>query len=490
MRRVLLALLGALASVPAVHAQVSGDSGIERRIDRIVQALLVETPLSGKYSTATLSQRMRYYDTPGVSIAVIHRSRLEWARGFGVREAGRRVSITDRTLFQAASISKPIFAMGVIRLAQDGRLDLDRDVNAYLKSWKLPPSEGWQPVVTLRQLLSHSAGTTVHGFPGYLRAESLPTLVQVLDGTGPASTPPVRVNLLPGTHLRYSGGGTTVAQQVVIDVLGHAFPQVMREVVLAPVGMANSTYAQPLPDSLAPYAATAHPWKTRPVEGKWHVYPEMAAAGLWTTPSDLARAGIELQRALAGETGRLLSPETAKQMLTPQPALQGEIGMGFFLAGEGDSSRFGHGGWNEGFVSEMTVYRQGGYGAVVMMNSNRGADMLPEILRAIAREYGWPGYVEKGPAATAVPASALNRYVGRYASTTGLRFRVDEKAGALSLSYGRQPPIKLTPVAPDSFIIPVLNGKVAFAADQRRRITTLLLEQGGSTVAAERESPR
>ncbi|MBA3258860.1 MAG: serine hydrolase [Gemmatimonadales bacterium] len=484
-----LTLLAASASGTGAHAQIPGDSGIERRIGRIVQALLVETPLAGKYSTATLSQRMRYYDTPGASIAVINGSRLEWARGFGVREAGSRDSVTDRTLFQAGSISKPIFAMGVMRLAQDGRLDLDRDVNAYLRSWKVPPSQGWQPFVTLPQLLSHSAGTTVHGFPGYLRGESLPTLVQVLDGSGPATTPPVRVNLFPGTQLRYSGGGTTVAQQLVIDVVGRAFPQVMREVVLDRVGMTNSTYAQPLPDSLAQHAATAHPWKARPVEGKWHVYPEMAAAGLWTTPSDLARAGIEMQLALAGEPRRLLSPETARLMLTPQPALHGEIGIGFFLTGKENSSRFGHGGWNEGFVSEMTVYRQGGYGAVVMLNSNRGADMLPEIMRAIAREYGWPGYVKERPASTTLPASALRRYVGRYRSTTGLRFGVTEKAGALSLSYGRQRPVELTPVAPDSFIIPVLNGTVAFTADQRRRITALLLEQEGSTVTAERDSP-
>lgn len=483
----LLALIAVSASAPAVHAQVSGDSTIGRRIDRVVRGLLVETTLTGKYSTATLMQRMRHYHSPGVSIAVINRSRLEWARGFGVREAGARDSVTHRTLFQAASLSKPIFAMGVMRLAQDRRLDLDRDVNAYLKSWKVPPSEGWQPVVTLRQLLSHSAGTTVHGFPGYLRAESLPTLVQVLDGDGPANTSPVRVNLLPGTQLRYSGGGTTVAQQLVIDVVGRAFPEVMREVVLDPVGMANSTYAQPLPDSLAPYAATAHPWKARPVEGQWHVYPEMAAAGLWTTPSDLARAGIELQRALAGEPSRLLSPKTAKELLTPQPTLQDQIGMGFFLEGAGDSARFHHAGWNEGFVATMTVYRKGGYGAVVMLNSNEGVDMLSEIMRAIAREYKWPGYVEERRPATAVPVSALKRYLGRYASATGLRFVVSEEAGTLSLARGHGHPVTLTPVAPDSFAISALNATVSFAADKRRRITTLLLKQEGSTIAAKRE---
>lgn len=485
----LLTLLGGSASAPGVHAQVPSDSNIERRIDRIVQALLVETPLTGKYSTATLSQRMGYYHTPGVSIAVINQSRLEWARGFGVRAVGSRDSVTDRTLFQAASISKPIFAMAVMRLAQDGRLGLERDVNTYLKSWKVPPSADWQPVVTLQQLLSHSAGMTVHGFPGYLRSESLPTLIQVLDGDGPANTPPIRVNLLPGTQLRYSGGGTTVAQQLVIDVLGRPFPELMREVILAPVGMANSTYAQPLPDSLASYAATAHPWKGRPVEGKWHVYPEMAAAGLWTTPSDLARAGIEMQRALAGETGRFLSPETAGRMLTAQPALQDQMGMGYFLEGKGDSARFGHSGGNEGFVSEMIVYRKGGYGAVVMINSNEAAGMILEIMRAIARAYEWPGFVVERRPSTSLSASARRRYVGRYASATGLRFRVGEEAGSLSLAYGHQRPIPLTPVATDSFAIPVLNGTISFAADKRRRITTLLLEQEGSTIAAEKEGP-
>ncbi|MBA3344485.1 MAG: serine hydrolase [Gemmatimonadales bacterium] len=485
----LLALLGVTASAPGAQAQAPTDSTIQRRIDRVVRALLVETPLTGRYSTATLMQRMRYYHTPGVSIAVINRSRLEWARGFGVREAGAGDSVTDRTLFQAASISKPIFAMAVMRLAQERRLDLAQDVNTYLQSWKVPPSEGWQPLVTLRQLLSHSAGMTVHGFPGYLRSETLPTLLQALDGEGPANTPPVRVNLLPGTQLRYSGGGTAVAQQLVVDVLGRPFPEIMRDVVLQPVGMANSTYQQPLPDSLARYAATAHPWKARPVEGKWHVYPEMAAAGLWTTASDLARAGIEMQRALTGDTSRLLSPEIAQEMLTPQPALQGQIGLGFFLEGEGDSTRFHHSGWNEGFVARMTVYRKGGYGAVVMMNSNEGADMLSEIMRAIAREYEWPGYVEERPPSRALPASVLRRYLGRYASAAGLRFLVREEAGTLLLSHGRGRPAALAPVAPDSFAMPALNATVSFTADKRRRITALLLEQEGSTIVAKREGP-
>lgn len=485
----LLVLLGGSASALSAYAQVSSDSSVEQRISRIVRALLVETPLTGAYATATLLERMRHYHTPGVSIAVINQSRLEWARGFGLREVGTQDSVSDRTVFQAGSISKPGFAMAVMRLAQDGRLSLDADVNTYLKSWKVPPSEDWQPVVTLRQLLSHSAGMTVHGFPGYLPSESLPTLLQVLNGEAPANTAPIRVNLLPGTQLRYSGGGTTVAQQVVIDLLGRPFSQLMHELVLDPAGMANSTYEQPLPSSLARYAATAHPWKGRPVEGKWHVYPEMAAAGLWTTPSDLARVGIEMQRALAGEKGRILSPETANQMLAPQPALQNKIGLGFFLEGKGDSARFGHGGWNEGFVAEMTVYLRRGYGAVVMINSNEGADMTSEIMRAIAREYGWPGYVVARPPAVALPTSGLRKYLGRYVSTTGLRFLVGEEAGSVSLAYGHQRSIKLTPIGPDSFAVPALNATAFFARDKRRRITTLLLEQEGSIISAKREGP-
>jgi len=259
-----------------------------QRITRIENYLIPDSPLRCQSPrTITLAERMNTLVTPGVSIAVIEDGKIAWAKGWGVREAGQPDPVTPQTLFQAASISKPVTALAVLRLVEQGRLDLDEDVNAYLTSWKVPANDGWQPVVTLRQLLSHTGGTTVHGFPGYPPDQPLPTAVQVLEGGPLANTDPLVVNVLPGTVNRYSGGGTTIVQQMLVDVLGQPFPQIMREWVLGPLGMERSTYEQPLPPHRRQEAATAHPSGGTPQPGRWHVYPEMGAAGLWTTPSDL-----------------------------------------------------------------------------------------------------------------------------------------------------------------------------------------------------------
>src|SRR5262245_33649792 len=216
------------------------------RINRVLNGLLPDSPFRNQFEAkASLKDRMAYFHTPGLSIAVVNDYKIEWARGFGVKEWGKPAPVTEDTMFQAGSVSKPMFALAVMRLVQDGRLDLDRDVNDYLKSWRVPANGSWQPRITLRHLLSHTAGTTVHGFPGYCRTDKVPTVPQLLNGEPPANTSAVLVNILPGTQLRYSGGGTTIAQLMVSDVLGLPFPEIMREILLARTGMKHSTYEQP-----------------------------------------------------------------------------------------------------------------------------------------------------------------------------------------------------------------------------------------------------
>ena len=473
----------AIALLAIVAAAPSDEATTEARVQRVVRGLLPDTAFRNRYGPpASLAERMAHYHTPGVSIAVVHDGRIEWAKAFGVREHGRAEPVSERTLFQAGSISKPIFALGVMRLVQDGRLDLDEDVNRYLTSWRVPPSGAWQPRVTLRQILSHSAGLTVHGFPGYGVEEKLPSVVQILNGESPANTRPVLVNILPGVQTRYSGGGTTVGQLLVSDVLGKPFPTVMRGLVLDPLGMADSTYEQPLPADRAAAAATAHPWKSRPLPGRWHVYPEMAAAGLWTTASDLARAGIELQRALHGE-GKVFSEKTARAMLTPGPAGE-DVGLGVFFEGKGASTRFGHGGWDEGFVARMTFYKDSGQGAVVMVNSNEGAPLIDEILRAVAREYAWPGYFNEDATAK-LSASALDAFVGRYAGKT-FEGRVFREGDRLMLEPKGQPALELRPTGDAAFQAADVNAEVVFDRDGEA-VKGLTLTQAGRGTTAERK---
>jgi CubicO group peptidase (beta-lactamase class C family) len=368
-------------------------------------------------------------------------------------------------------------------LAQQGKLSLDEDVGVYLKSWKVPPTGSFQPRITFRQLLTHSAGLSVHGFPGYGTDEPLPTVVQVLDGAPPANTDPVRVNILPGVQFRYSGGGTTVAQLAVTELQGRPFPALMRELILDPIGMADSTYEQPLPPPLAARAATAHPWKGRPLPGRWHVYPEMAAAGLWTTPSDLARAGMEVQRALQGQQA-VLTRERAEEMLTPQ--IQDDMGIGFFLEGKGEATRFGHGGWDEGFVARAVFYKEGGRGAVVMVNSNEGAEIIDEVLRAVAKEYAWPGFFEEDKKPAAVAATLLDEYAGEYNGKFGLRVRVAREGDVLSLKLGEQPAITLRPESDVRFFSADLDTAVSFQKNDAGAVTGLTFDQGGRQVSADR----
>jgi len=341
---------------------------IEDRICRVESDLRLRPVLEAEPVSVSLADRMRFLYVPGVSIAVMNGGRIEWARGYGLREMGKTAAVDETTLFQAASISKPVTAVAVLKLVDDGLLDLDEDVNHYLKSWKVPPNGCWQPRITLRQLLSHSAGATVDGFPGYRRGRPVPATQEVLDGRGPANTPPVRINLLPGVQQRYSGGGTTIVQLLLADITGMPFPRLMREIVLDPIGMKRSTFEQPLPRVLWPIAASGHRGQDGVQAGRWHVYPEMAAVGLWTTPSDLLRFAAAVQMSVAGTPGSILRANTANQMLTRQAG--GSMGLGFMIDGSGSSTRFGHTGSSHGFRSNFQAQAFHGGGVAVMINSD------------------------------------------------------------------------------------------------------------------------
>ena len=336
----------------------------------------------------TLAERMRHYHVPGVSIAVIDSGRIAWAQGFGVRQAGGSDSVTTTTVFQAASISKPTFALGVMRLVQNGTLNLDDDVNAKLTSWHLPENRfTLHEKVTLRRILSHNAGLTVSGFPGYEAGSAIPTVPQILDGVPPANTPPVRVDTTPGAISRYSGGGLTIAMLLVTDVVHEPFPAFMQRMVLLPAGMTHSTYEQPLPAAWAGSAATAHDTAGTPIPGKYHTYPEMSAAGLWTTPSDLARLAIVVQRTYAGRDSTIVDPATVREMLTVQKK---PFGIGYGVSGSGPTLEFSHSGGNEGFRDDFVAFAERGQGAVIMTNGDNGSNLIREIEASLAAEYGWP----------------------------------------------------------------------------------------------------
>jgi CubicO group peptidase (beta-lactamase class C family) len=291
----------------------------QEHIQRI-EAKAVDLPLQANEPPLQLSLKklMELYKIPALSMAVIENYKIVWAKAYGVTDVGTSKSVTTKTLFQAGSISKPVAAVGALSLVEKGQLALDESVNQKLKSWKVPENEFTKTEkVSLRRILSHTAGLTVHGFPGYDVDAPLPTLVQILNGEKPANTEPIRVDIVPGTQERYSGGGVTIEQQLVMDVTGKPFPEFMRANVLEKVGMTDSSYEQPLPHERASRTAAGSYADGKAVHGRWHIYPEMAAAGLWTTPTDLAKFAIEVALSKHGRANHVLSEAMTKTMLTP-----------------------------------------------------------------------------------------------------------------------------------------------------------------------------
>ena len=377
--------LKAQAKASASSALNPGDQ--EARIHRIETAVVDvsmgdnEPPLR-----IDLQKLMQLYNVPGLSVALIDNFQIVWARAYGVVEAGSTTPVTPRTLFQAGSISKPVAATGALFLVEHGKLSLDEDVNRKLKSWQVPENQLTKnEKVTLRRLMSHNAGLTVHGFPGYDVDAPVPTLVQILDGEKPANTEPIRVDIVPGTRVRYSGGGVTIEQQLAMDVTGKPFPALMCETVLDRIGMADSTFEQPLPPSRAAVASSGTYANGKAVHGKWHVYPEMAAAGLWTTPTDLGKFAIEMALSKHGKSNRVLSEGMTCQMLTP---VLEDAGLGFFLD-KANPGQFGHNGADEGFQALLTMNAESGNGMAIMANSDNGIAVGEFLLQSVAREYGW-----------------------------------------------------------------------------------------------------
>ena len=449
--------------------------------------LLPSTITQGeKPATTKLTDRMAALHVPGVSIAVIHDGKIAWAKGYGAVSIGGS-PVTPDTLFQAASISKPVTAMAVLHLVQTGKLNLDTDVNQYLKSWKVPANEFTEKTkITLRELLSHTAGMTVHGFPGYASDAPLPTLVQVLNGTKPANSPAIRVDIAPGSEWRYSGGGFVVAEQLLLDITGKPFPAFMKETVLGPAGMTHSTYDQPLPKSRMGEAAMPYRANGEATPGGPHVYPEMSAAGLWTTPSDLARFAIELQNAVAGRA-KVLSAATAKEMLTP---IKGGWGLGIEVGGSAAHPYFQHGGANDGFQCDLMAYDSGD-GVAIMTNSDRGGQLAGEILRTIAYERKWPDFAPRelpSSANVSVPAATLERYTGVYGMGPGVNMMITLENGQLVSQMTRQQKLPLTALSANLFTPKVIDAQLEFPKDEQGPATQLTLHQNGRDMTAKRLS--
>jgi CubicO group peptidase (beta-lactamase class C family) len=393
-----------------------------------------------------LQKRMKHYGVPGVGIAVIKDYKVSWFKTYGLadRETGKAAS--NQTLFQAGSVSKPVAAFGALRLVEAGKLSLDADVNTTLKSWKLPDNQFTAKTkVTLRQLLSHTGGLTVHGFRGYAAGEKVPSVIQILNGEEPANSSPVRVNKEAGGDFRYSGGGYTVAQLMMSDVSEKPFDKVMDDLLITPTKMTQSTFQQPLPPALLKYAAAGVLPHGAAVEGKRHIYPEMAAAGLWTTAGDLASFAIEIQKALNGDS-KLMSKNMAKMMTTE---IDSGYALGWGINNRGGSGYFSHGGWDEGFCTQLTGHLEDGYGVAIMINSNH-PEFLDEVVNAVGLTYEWEGYQAKET--QGIDKKVTNKYLGQYGYDSTRSISITRHEGKLLMSYPGATPQELNHIGEGVFM--------------------------------------
>ncbi|MDI3321301.1 serine hydrolase domain-containing protein [Pinibacter soli] len=397
---------------------------IENRIKQVENNLSGQVHIQDSVNTCSLQQRMKDNGIFGVSIAVVHNYRLEWARGYGMADAVTQTPVTTRTLFQAASISKSINGIGLLKLAQDKKIDLYADINTYLTSWKFPYdtiSRGKK--ISVANLLTHTAGLTVHGFSGYSKTDTLPSIIQILNGEKPANNTAVRSREEPGKRSQYSGGGITISQLIVEDVTHQRYDEYLWQQVLKPMGMLASSYAQPPAKDKEKILATGYRQNGKPVEGNYHIYPEEGAAGLWTNPADLAAYIVETQLSLQGNSSKVLNSEMTRLRLMPY--IDSNVALGVYIMQKGDDKYFNHNGANEGFRCVYYGSMNTGNGVVVMVNSDNGS-ILEEIVNSVATVYGWKYFFRpEVKKAVAVTTEMANAYTGRYVlakDTIDIRF--------------------------------------------------------------------
>jgi CubicO group peptidase (beta-lactamase class C family) len=460
----------------AITAFAAAPAPVIESMERSVSPLVV---IRGEqHAPVALSERMSQLNVNAVSIAVVRDRKLDWTRTYGFADKERNIAATPDTLFQAGSISKPIAALAALQRVDAGTLDLDRDVNDYLKTWHLPDNEFTVAhKVTVRNILNHTAGLTVWGFPGYSRDTQIPSTVEVLDGKG--NTPAIRVWKQPDLSWRYSGGGYTILQLLLSDQSAMPFPVLMHDAVLKPLQMNHSTYQQPLPKALWASAASGYDRSGKKVEGDWHVYPEMAAAGLWTTPRDLAKYVIAVQNSNLGRA-HLLSPQLLHAMLTPG---MNNHGLGPVITA--DRLRFGHGGADDGFQAEVTGFLDGRAAVVVMANSDNGGRLAQELILTLGNLYGWPGIKPVERSIVDVPVTALERLTGIYTLSSGEDagrtedLTITRDNAALVVTYKGLREMTLLPESDRKFFSRDTGSEVEFSFDDN----TTTLDLGGEQKA-------
>ena len=482
MKKIIFSLILITLLLPAcAQKPISNDDKITQVENNLVGA--IQAP--GDHP-ASIKDRMLYFHIHGLSIAVIQNYHILWAKGYGWADMNQKIPVTPQTLFQAASISKSLNGVGLLKLAQEKKLDLYADINTYLTGWKFPyDSLSKGKKISVANLLSHTGGLTVHGFPGYESGNDRPTVEQILDGKTPSNSPAVRSMYEPGLQSEYSGGGITISQLILTNITHQPYDEYMKKEVLQPLGMSSSTYAQPPTDIKPNLLATAYDRNGEEITGKYHIYPEQAAAGLWTNPTDLAKYIIETQLAYEGRSAKVLDQQTTKLRLTPY--LNYNAALGVFIDKSDSAVYFQHGGANEGFRCQYYGSLADGNGVVVMVNSDNG-NIMAEIINSVAKVYDFKG-LYRSKTTVAVADSLLEKYTGQYALTPTFVMTISKEGDQLFSQATNQPKFKIYAETPTKFTPSEFPATIEFIKDINGKISSIILYQNGQQHEAKRITP-
>lgn len=467
-----------------LFAQSSGYSrDVLDKINKVEQSLAGQLVVEGD-SLLNLRQRMEYYRVPAVSIAVIKDFKIDWARAYGYADIKEKRPASPSTQFQAASISKSLNAMAMLKLVQDKKIDLYGDINNYLSSWKFPyDSLAGNKKISLANLLSHTAGLSVHGFRGYEPGDKIPAVVEILDGKAPANSAPVRLTAEPGVRSVYSGGGITISQLMAMDITKKPYQDFAKEAVLKPLGMKHSFFNDPVSEGTSDFA-TGYRATGDQLARKYHVYPEMAAAALWTTPTDIARFIIETQLSLQGKSNKVLSKDMTRLMLTPY--IDRQAALGVFIEKKGGMTYFVHGGANEGFRSMYYGSTEGGNGVVVMVNSDNGS-IMQEIINSVSTVYGWPDFYKPVIKKLAkVPDSVSSAYLGKYEVRPQFIVTITRENGQLMGEAPGQGKLELYPESENKYFVKSADIQLEFIKNESGVVDRMIVHQNGGKMPAKK----
>jgi CubicO group peptidase (beta-lactamase class C family) len=456
-------------------AQTTYPAEVQKRILAVENGLFGRIIFNGKADH--IMDRMKHYNVKGLSIAVVNDYKIEWAKGYGFADVKEGRKVGPNTLFEPGSISKSLNALGALKLVQENKIQLDKDINTYLKSWQFPyDSVSKGKKITLANLLSHTAGLNVHGFMGYDRTGKLPSLTDILDGKAPSQSPAIRSSSEPNVAFEYSGGGTTISQLLIEDVSSQPYHVFMQQYVLTPLGMTNSFFNQPPPVDKLSQLATGYDAEGNEIKGKFHVYPTQAAAGLWTTPTDLAKYMIDVQLSLKGQSNKVLNKDFT-ELHTNRYLSDADITMGSFKQERNGEAYFFHDAGNDGFRGLYFGSLEGGNGIVVVVNSDVG-DIIYELMNSVANVYNWKGFDKPKVVNTVNITKAQEQaYVGTYIYEGKIADVSKKQDGLYYWTDGSEGKMHFT--SSTNFINVEFPSKKSFLLDSKGKVIGFGREMGG-----------